>query len=241
MIRTCKATVWLAALGVLVLGTPAHAAFAFVEQTTVNSTAATTNTRTITIASGNIIVCWTGNRTAATLPTGIADDVNGAWNLANGRGNAFGTAAISQGIYYFPNSASGSVTITVTYAGSVTNLFKCAEFSTATPTGVTLETSNDADNTTTTTHGHGSISTAGTGLLLTGATADASLTETANANFTALSDDGLRMWTQYRIETGSFSGDGAFTTSTSGQTAGVILALKEASASGALLRRRRGN
>lgn len=221
------------ALLLLALCAPqALAAYAFVEQTTVNSNAATTNTRSITMAAGNVLVCFVGNRTSGTAPTDISDDVNGAWNLANGRFNGHAGAGVGQGIYYFPNAGAGATTVTVTFGASVTSLFKCAEFSTDTPAGVTLETSNDNDNTAATTHSHGAITTAGAGLLLTGGTASSSMTETVGTGFTALSDDGLRMWTQYQVTSGAYNATPDFTTSAGGDTACVVLALAESGGGG---------
>lgn len=210
----------------------------FVQQTTVNSATAITNTRTLTgVAAGNILQVDIGNRTATTLPTDISDSVNGAWPLVDGtdgHGRGHASVGISQGCYFFRNSGAGNPLITVTFAGSVTSLMKATELHPDNAASVTLEDFAHADNVAATTHSTGTVDTAGTGILLTGNTAGSSLTETVAAGYTAKSDDGLRMWTQYQVRASGVSGhDGAHTTSAGGDSVGVIIALTDAAGASA--------
>lgn len=205
-------------------------AFSLTQQQGSASVVNTTNDRTLTsVVAGSTLVVMIGNRTSTDLPTGISDTVNGAWTLTNGVGN--GANGIASGIYFFPNSGAGSPVITVTYSASVTNIMAAQEWGVSN-SSVTEEASNSASNAAGTTHSHGSVTTAGAGLILTACVQSGTLTETVASGFTALTDNGLRLWMQYKITTTGETTTGSYTSVESAGTEGTILALMEPSAGG---------
>lgn len=202
---------------------------AFVQQTAVTQAGSSaTVQRTLTgVAAGSMLTVTTSDRGGAVAPSGISDDVNGAWNLALGASN---TTGFHSGVYMFPSSAAGTVVITVTYAIAGILLMGAQEWS---HTGtVELEDSSTNQQTAATTHSHGTVSSAGAGLIITNSIAESTLTETVAAGFTALNDDGFRQWSQRQIVTGATSTDGAFTTSAAGNTYCVAVVYREVAAGG---------
>lgn len=228
---------FIASLLLCLFSLPSLAAFSLIQQQGNAGVTSTTNTRTLTsVVAGSTLVCQVGNRSSSDLPTGISDTVNGAWTLTNGVG--LGASGIAAGVYFFPNSGSGSPVITVTYSASVQNIMACQEWGVG-AAAVTEETSNSLSGSAGTSQSHGSITTAGAGLVLTASIQPASLTETVASGFTALTDNALRLWNQYEIRATGYTTTGTYTTVESSNTVGVIVALVEPSSSGLLLRRRR--
>lgn len=96
-----------------------------------------------------------------TAITSIADDVNGAWDLAVTRA---ATAARS-GIYYFRNSGAGNPTLTVTLSGTSPRDMNFAAWSGMDT--VAVDTTNNAGNSATTSHSHGAVTPSASALILT--------------------------------------------------------------------------
>ncbi len=96
---------------------PSWAAWAH-RQTGFNSDGGGATTLTFTYGSavlaGSLLRCFITS-TGGTPVSGVSDSVNGAWTLAKAVDEA---SNFSTSEYYFPNSAAGTPTITVTYSGS---------------------------------------------------------------------------------------------------------------------------
>lgn len=150
----------------------------------------------------------------------VSDDVNGAWSTAVTRVLA---SHGEVGIFYFPNAAGGTTTVSVSLDGGATSIrWSIHEYSgaatasvvdqTATADG-TLAASNDGPDVTTTSDGQ---------LLFAVVGSNALDTFTAGTGWALQSEvpaaPGTRMFTQDRVsDTGTYSADFA-SAGTSGQT-----------------------
>jgi hypothetical protein len=178
------------------------------------------------VQAGDLLVACLAFRVNGTA-SGIScsDDVNGAWTLAKAIESAQGA------IYYFANSQAGNVTVTASWTGATVSYINIQRYAGA-KTSAVLDQTNAATNTTTTTHSHGSITTTAAAVLVTCSAQSAILTETPNADFTALTNTAGRDYFQYRIASGAVTTDGAYTSAETATSRGAIASFLEAAAGG---------
>lgn len=191
---------------------------AFVQQSgaTQESGAVTSTQKTLTgVLANSLIALVITNRDSGDFVTGVSDTVNGAWPA--GLGNTGGGVAPGSSIWYFLASGSGNPTATITFNRALQNpaVLNFLEFSSAGTASL-----NDSDitqaNSATTSHPCGSVDISAAGLILTTSALSGgdSTGYSAAANYTKLSDGGgFRIISQYRIATGTLTGESATWTS----------------------------
>jgi len=106
-------------------------AFSIVQKTHVNASSTTNTSITLSgVTAGDLIVfmpCNNNNVTVSAGPTDTNGTVSAA--LGFGYGNTSGSNYAGTGIYYVPNCASGTHTISMTFSGSGNMTFFMVEYS----------------------------------------------------------------------------------------------------------------
>lgn len=199
-----------------------------VQQTVCNvaSSSAPTCTYGSAVTSGNTLIAMVDVRTSQT-DTGIADGVNGAWTCPAGSNHSDG--AQKSIICYFNNTGAGTPTLTLSLgASSVTywNISEWAGVADSTPEDVVAE---GTDTTSPYAAGAGLTSTTA-GLIVCASAGNATITSpTPASGFTALTNNGVRDYFQYRIGS-TVSSTCDYSASGPTSTANTMLALKEEAA-----------
>jgi hypothetical protein len=212
--------------------------------TAVQSSATTCVASVAGVTAGDTIVVAASNRQSTGAPTGIADDVNGAWTVDATRGIAHGAEGMNTALYFFPGSGAGGGTVTVTVTWVASEIHVC-HVARITPTGtITLsDTATGSSNAATSHPLSTTLDIVSNGLAIANSVSASGLTKSVATNFIqAANDGGLRQFAQSRNITGGggLSDNVAWTSTTNGNNAlcGIVLT-ESAGASGLLLRRRR--
>lgn len=162
----------------------AQAAGVLRTQNTASGTTGGISAQLTGVQTGDLLVMTLYERDGNTI-TSVADDVNGAWTAAVNRA----ATAARTGIYYFPNSAAGNPTITLTISGTSPRDMNVSAWS-GIQTSSTLNTTGNAGNTSTTSQTHGSITPSASSLIIASLGAgSATGGSTLNTGFTALNID----------------------------------------------------
>lgn len=181
-----------------------------VQQTACNvaSSAAPTCTYGSAVSSGNMLIALVALRVIQT-DTGIADGVNGSWTCPAATNYNDGTSKVL--ICYFNNTGAGTPTLTLSLGGASATYWNISEWAGVMDTAPEDTTSEGGDTSSPFAHGAGLTSTTA-GLIVCASSAGATITSpTPASGFTALTNNGVRDYFQYRI--------GAATTSTCDYTA----------------------
>jgi hypothetical protein len=230
-------------LALLLWAQPAYAQFTLIAQDVVLCGAAESCQidNAVDANAGDLIVltlarrsnCSTANMDALTM----SDATNGAYTInAANRLCEEAASGVGSAIGYFIGSADANLTPTASWTGQG-NDTAYMNVSVWRPTGtVTADQFNEAEITVSdTSHSHGSITTTGVGLIITTSAMSGDTTPTANASFTALSNNiggGGRDFHQYWITTGAQTTTGTYTTSGAVIHSGAIASFKDTVAAG---------
>lgn len=200
---------------------------ALVQETTVAEVGAgTTVTRTLTgVTSGSLLTFLLGSQFAE-VPTSVVDDVNGAWAAHDVQGMDGGT---NIRIYRFPNSASGTITITATYTSISANIHASAQEWSGMATSSPLDQSSASSTSGVTSHDCGSITTTTATVIICAAEFNSGETMTPGAGFSALNAAG-RFAAQYKISASAETTTGPFTTGTTTNASTAMAAYRSGSA-----------
>lgn len=208
----------IVALIVLLWSSPALAQIALVQQSPGNNGFGTTCAATLTATAGNLLTFMWRERDGNAI-TSVADPTNGNWTV--GRAEV-GTGQDGAAVYYFANTAAGSITVTVTWSGNTVGNCLIAEWSGALTSSV-LGNTTTATQAATTNHNQGSVVAAAGVILAASAQTNDGGTDTSTSGFTALTahaSAGDRQAYWYKITAGETT-DGAYTTSNSVGSRGV--------------------
>ncbi len=196
-------------------------AFTLVQKSTVSLTGSASLTG---VTAGNMLVVKTGNPTSFTDVSAVADNVNGTWSRS-GMPHELGT-----GVYFFDNTASGNVTVTVTAGGTVRVVLEEWAYD---GSSVAIAGINTAITFGGSGLNHGSVTLTGPGLILTAIAGDNTLDGVAaTSGFTGQDDGTTRFYEQYRVEPTSYTGTAPLSVSNNPACAGAILALEEVGGGG---------
>lgn len=201
-----------------------------VQQTVCNVASSATPTCTYgsAVTPGTTLVAQIAIRTAQTI-TGLADGVNSAWTCPAGANNSDGTSRFL--ICRFNNTGAGTPTLTLTMGGASVTYWNITEWS-----GVADASEEDAviagsDGSNPFTAGVGLTSTTA-GLIVCGFATNATVSgATPATGFTALTNNGVRDYFQYRVGSATTSDCSTSLTGPS-TTSGAMMALKEAAGGG---------
>jgi hypothetical protein len=202
-----------------------------VQQTVCNVTSSSTPTCTYgsAVTAGNTLVAQIAVRTAQTI-TSLAEGVNGAWTCPAGSDVSDGTSRFL--ICRFNNTGSGTPTLTLTMGGASVTYWNISEWSGVADASEEDALSEGSDGSSPFTAGAGLTSTTA-GLIVCGFAANATISgATPATGFTAMTNNGVRDYFQYRVGAATTSD---CSTSLTGPTttSGAMMALKEAAAGGA--------
>jgi hypothetical protein len=186
------------------------------------STASATVVVTLTgVSTGDLIVAEVSFSSNATLNQ-VKDNVNSGNYTAAVAVHHNTTLGQYYGIYYMPNSASGTVTITLTVNSSFDfAAMSCQAWHGALTTGVLDSAfSQQQDATSTANPTTGSVRTpAGNGELIIAACGFASATPAAGANYALIGSNTQTLWfPEYWIQSSSTATNGPFTASSDNWT-----------------------
>lgn len=191
------------------------------------TTTSVTHTAQLTLSAGDLAVVLISARDDQAISS-VVGDVNGEYTVA-GTVNHQAATGQRSAIYHFQNCASGTETVTVTWAGTVRASINFSRWTGAATTGA-LDQTNELDNVATTTPNHGSITTTGAGLIVTAYSPSGDPGATTQTGFTALTrgPSFVRDWYGYRIVTGSTTEDGDLSTTNTLSGPGNIASFNEA-------------
>jgi hypothetical protein len=179
-------------------------------------------TRTLPgVTAGSCLTLLVGSQFAE-VPTGVSDDVNGAWAAADVV-NTDGSTSIR--IYAFPNSGAGDVTITIAYTSISANIHASAQEWSDVQTSSILDQQNSNDTSGVTSHDCGSITTTGATVIVSAAEFNSGETMTPGAGFTALNAAG-RFAAQYKISASAETTTAPFSTGTTTNASCAVAAYK---------------
>lgn len=208
---------------ILVYGTSSADAFTGIRGSNATNQAATGTTVTIThvtarVEAGDVCVIFLGIRTSDVAVVSIPnDDQGGVWTQRKHHTGGATYGSQTAEIWTSINPTGNQTVVTPTSDISVS--WDASMFClTGSPAAITLTDSSTGETDNSTTHQTGSVSCNENGILVLATSEDAAVgTPTVNADYTELVP-GARSYIEYKIPTGTFSSNGAWTSASSQDT-----------------------
>lgn len=198
---------------------------------------------TSNVSAGNLLVLLCTQFSGANrVISAVSDNLNGSWTLAKRQGVA-GTNPQSE-VWYFPNTAAGACTITITWAnGSDSKDILALEYSgVATTTPVDVTDGVTGTSSTSQEYASASDTTSANGSVILGVSAlnGSNTGYSSTSSFTQITSLSANTTFAEQIATGAVTTNGSYTLSNPRTFTGAMVSFKApAAASGGLLLRRR--
>jgi len=180
----------------------------------------------VAVTAGDLLVVSIAIRGGAGGTTvSVADDQSNTYTCPAGAYNNDQSAIC----YDLAAGSTATVIPTVTLSVAATNIYSnFSVYRSPSAEAWSYDEDNTLDVTANTTHSHGSITTTGPGVIVTCSLQNGANTETPNADFTALTNNGARDYFQRRLTTNGVTTTGEYTTAASADTFNTIASWKYA-------------
>lgn len=222
-------TLWWAGVSQAAVGDPP------VQQTvcSVAATSSPTCTFGSAVTSGNTLIALVAIRVTQT-DTGISDTVNGAWTCDAGANHSDGSQKAM--ICYFNNTGAGTPQLTLSLGGNSATYWNISEWSgvaNSSPQDA-VQDGGDISNPFVATTGGASLTSTTAGLIVCVFAGAGNITAATPATgFTALTNNGVRDYFEYRVGSATTTDCSTSLTGPSA-TAGAMMAFKEEAAGGSV-------